>query len=74
MGKLTEILGKRSADLTGDLTVQSAPGTATLRTPETGRVAQHQDLGGEIRRDQVPAMYRDYVKRYMEAVRNSPAH
>jgi hypothetical protein len=74
MGKLTEILGKRSADLTGDLTVQSAPGMAALRTPETGRLAQHQNLGGEIRRDQVPAMYRDYVKRYMEAVRNSPAH
>lgn len=74
MGKLTEIFGKRSADLTGDVTVQSAPGTAALRTRETGRITQHQDLGGEIRRDQVPAMYRDYVKRYMEAVRSSPAN
>ncbi|MGH9621112.1 MAG: hypothetical protein ACRD45_15580 [Bryobacteraceae bacterium] len=73
MGKLTEILGKRSADLTGDVTVRSAPGTAALRTPETGRLGRHKDLGGTIRRDQVPPIYRDYVKRYMEAVRTGMA-
>lgn len=73
MGKLTEILGKRSADLTGDVTVRSAPGTAALRTPETGRLGRHKDLGGTIRRDEIPPIYRDYVKRYMEAVRTGMA-
>lgn len=73
MGKLTEILGKRSADLTGDMTVQSVAGTTALQTPDTGRLARHEDLGGEIRRDEVPPIYRDYVERYMERIRENPA-
>lgn len=70
MGKLAQILGKRSADLTGDISVQSVPGAAALRTPDTGRLAQHGNAGGEIRRDEVPPMYRDYVRQYMEEVRS----
>lgn len=73
MGKLTEILGKRSAGLTGDMTVQSVAGTTALQTPDTGRLARHEDPGGEIRRDEVPPLYRDYVERYMEQIRQNAA-
>ncbi|MGH9581680.1 MAG: hypothetical protein ACRD4O_01945, partial [Bryobacteraceae bacterium] len=69
MGKLAEILGKRSADLTGEMTVRSVSGTAALRTRDTRRLGRHEDLGGEIQRNEVPPMYRDYVRRYMEEAR-----
>jgi hypothetical protein len=68
MGKLAEILGKRSADVTGDMSVRTLSGTTELQTPYTQQVGRHADLGGEIHRDEVPLIYRDYVRRYMEEV------
>jgi len=66
MGKLAEIIGKRSADLTGSVTLVAAP--APLLTPDSHQVAEHQNLGGEIHRDEIPPLYREYVRHYMEEV------
>lgn len=68
MGKLAEIIGKRSANLTGDVTVETSSTNQQLRTQYSGRVGEHADLGGEINRDEVPVMYRDYVREYMQLV------
>ncbi len=69
IGKLAEIIGKRSANLTGEVTFETSSGNQQLKTRYSGRVGQHADLGGEITRDQIPIAYRDYVREYMELVR-----
>jgi chromatin remodeling complex protein RSC6 len=68
-GKLAEIIGKRSANLTGDITIESSSGKQQLKTEYSQRVGHHADLGGEINRDEVPLMYQEYVREYMEQVR-----
>ena len=69
MGKLAEIIGKRSSNLTGDVTIETSSGNQHLKTQYSGRVGQHMDLGGEINRDQVPISYRKYVREYMDLIR-----
>lgn len=69
MGKLDEIIGKRSANLTGDVTVETQSNHQQLQTQYSGRIAQHSDLGGEISRDHVPVALQRYVREYMEQVR-----
>ena len=69
MGKLAEIIGKRSASLTGDMTVETASGKQQLKTDYSQRLGRHSDLGGEINRNEIPLMYQQYIRDYMEAVR-----
>ncbi len=68
MGKLAEIIGRRSANLTGDITVETSSTNQQLRTQYSGRIGEHADLGREINRDEIPVMYRDYVREYMQLV------
>jgi hypothetical protein len=72
MGKLAEIIGKRSASLTGDMTVETRGGKQQLKTEYSQRMGRHSDLGGEINRDEIPLDYQQYVRDYMEAVRKQP--
>lgn len=72
MGKLAEIIGKRSASLTGDMQIEPS-GKQRLQTTDTHQLAQHADLGGEINRDEVPVEDQQYVREYMELVRKKPA-
>ena len=70
MGKLAEIIGKRSQNLTGEMMVESpASKQQQLKTQYSQRQGHHSDLGGEINRDQVPLIYQQYVREYMEQVR-----
>jgi hypothetical protein len=69
MGKLAEIIGKRSANVTGDMMVENPSGKQQLRTEYSQRMGHHADLGGEINRDEIPLMYQKYVREYMEQVR-----
>lgn len=68
MGKLAEIIGKRSANLTGEVMVEVPSGKQQLRTQYSQKNGQHADLGGEINRDQVPLVDQSYVREYMEQV------
>jgi hypothetical protein len=72
MGKLAEIIGKRSASLTGDMQIVPS-GKQRLQTDYTHAQGQHSDLGGEINRDEVPVEDQEYVREYMELVRKKPA-
>ena len=72
MGKLAEIIGKRSASLTGDMQIEPS-GKQRLQTGYTHQQGQHADLGGEINRDEVPVEDQQYVREYMELVRRKPA-
>ena len=69
MGKLAEIIGKRSESATGDMMVENPSGKQQLQTNYSQRVGQHADLGGEINRDDIPLMYQQYVREYMSEVR-----
>jgi hypothetical protein len=69
MGKLDEIIGKRSASLTGDMTIETRSANRPLETQYSGHVGHHADLGGEIDRDEIPLALQRYVREYMEQVR-----
>jgi hypothetical protein len=69
MGKLAEIIGKRSASATGDVMVENPSGKQRLQTDYSQRVGHHADLGGEINRDEIPLMYQQYIREYMSQVR-----
>lgn len=69
MGKLAELIGKRSANLTGDMTVETPSGKQQLKTAYSQQMGHHSDSGGEINRNEIPMMYQQYVRDYMEHVR-----
>jgi hypothetical protein len=71
MGKLAEIIGKRSRDLSGEMMVEVPSGRQELKTAYTGQLAQHANTGGEINRDEIPVTLQPYVREYMELVRKS---
>jgi hypothetical protein len=68
LGKLEEIIGKRSATLTGDMTVEKPSGKQQLKTEYTNQLGTHSDTGGEINRDEIPPEYRAYIRAYMDAM------
>ena len=72
LGKLSEIIGKRSEKQTGDLMVEVSSGrNQQLRTGYSAKTAQHADTGGEIHRDEVPLQYQQYVQSYFEQLRRA---
>jgi hypothetical protein len=73
MGKISEIVGKRSQNLTGEVMVEVASGSQQLRTGWSQQNAAHSEAGGEIHRDEVPLAYQRYVEQYFEQIRKSPA-
>jgi hypothetical protein len=73
MGRISQIIGRRSQSLTGDATIEVASsGTQNLRTGYTQQNAAHTDSGGEISRDEIPLAYQRFVQKYFEQVRKQP--
>lgn len=73
MGKISEIIGKRAANVTGEITVEVPNSSQQLRTPYAQRATHHTDAGGEINRDEVPVALQAYVQQYFEQVRKPAA-
>jgi hypothetical protein len=73
MGKITELVGKRSAQVTGEATVEVQNTNQQLHTAYVQRGAQHQQTGAQIDRDEVPLALQPYVEQYFEQVRKQPA-
>jgi hypothetical protein len=69
MGKITEILGKRSANLTGEATVEVQNTSQQLKTAYAPLTAQHVQSGGEINRDEVPMAVAPFVQEYFKQAR-----
>jgi hypothetical protein len=69
MGKVSELLGQRSAAISGDMMVEVGQTQQQLKTALTQQKAGHTDAGGEIHRDQVPLAYQTFVERYFQEVR-----
>ena len=73
MGKLSELLGKRAQNMSGGLMVEVLGGNQQLKTAYSSAAGKHAEAGGEINRDEVPLMYRDFVQQYFEQIRKAPA-
>jgi len=73
MGKISEILGKRAQNVTGEVMVEVGSSKQQLKTQWSQRQAQHTEAGSEIHRDEVPLMYQQFVEQYFEEIRKSPA-
>ena len=73
MGKISEIIGKRASQVTGEMTVEVPSGKQQLRTSYTRKRSVHGDLGGEIGREEIPLMLQPYVQRYFDEIRKTPA-
>jgi hypothetical protein len=72
MGKLSEIIGKRSANVSGEATVEVKNTSQALSTRYESRRSTHGESGAEINRDEVPVALQGYVEKYFERVRQTP--
>jgi hypothetical protein len=73
MGKISEIIGKRAANVTGEATVDVENTSQQLRTGYQDRRGEHSQTGAEIHRDEIPVALESYVEQYFEQVRKQPA-
>jgi hypothetical protein len=69
MGKISELIGKRAQNITGETTVEVKSTSQVLKTPYAQRGVQHSQSGGEISRDEIPVALQTYVENYFEQVR-----
>ena len=69
MGKISELLGKRSATITGEATVEVQSTSQQLHTKYETKGTQHTQGGAEISRDEVPVSLQPYVQQYFEQLR-----
>ncbi len=73
LGKLSELVGKRSMNLQGEMMVEvENTRNPQLRTPYLNRSATHGEAGGDLSRDEVPLRHQEFVRRYYEQVRKQP--
>ena len=73
MGKISELIGKRSASVTGEMMVEVASGKQQLKTQYSNQRAEHTGAGGDVDRDEVPLAYQAYVRQYFEEIRKQPS-
>ncbi len=74
MGKISELFGKRAQNIQGEIMIEvSSSKSQALKTGYSGKTAGHSDTAGVIRRDEVPIELQNYVQKYFEELRKSPA-
>lgn len=73
MGKLSEIIGKRSAGVSGEMTIEPQSGPQQLRTAYSKSDAKHAAAGGDVNRQEVPIALQSYVQEYFLQVRKQAA-
>jgi hypothetical protein len=69
MGKISEIVGKRAATISGEATVEVQTTNQQLHTPYAQKGVEHTQAGAEISRDEVPVALQPYVQQYFEQMR-----
>jgi len=57
MGKISEIIGKRSANVTGEATVEVQATSQQLRTPYARRGAEHSQAAGKSAATRFPSRF-----------------
>ena len=69
MGKISEIIGKRAATVTGETTIEVQSGNQQLRTAYSNKAAAHGQADSDVSRDEIPVGLQNYVQQYFEQVR-----
>jgi len=64
MGKISEIIGKRSQNVTGEVMVGSRVHQTAAEDALAQKQATHVEAGSEIHRDEVPLIYQQFVEQY----------
>jgi hypothetical protein len=74
MGKISEIIGKRAATVSGEMMVEVQSGkNQQLKTAYTNNAASHGESDGDVTRDEIPLSLQPYVQQYFEQVRKAAA-
>jgi hypothetical protein len=73
MGKISEIFGKRAAEMKGEMSVEVPSGKQQLRTAYSNSTATHTGAVADANRNEIPLAYQPYVQRYFEEVRKASA-
>jgi hypothetical protein len=73
LGKLSEVIGKRSQNVSGEMTIEKQSGPQQLHTQYSKQDTVHGESGGDVSRDEVPVALQSYVQQYFEQVRKAPA-
>jgi len=73
MGKISEIIGKRAATVTGETTIEVQSGNQQLRTSYSSKSAAHGEADSDVTRDEIPVELQSYVQQYFEQVRKPAA-
>ena len=73
MGKISEIIGKRAATISGDTTIEVESGSQQLRTGYSTSTAEHHETESDVSRDEIPVALQSYVQQYFEEVRKTAA-
>ena len=69
MGKLSELLGQRASEVSGQVMIEVGKTKQQLKTAFTQQQTGHGEAGSEIHRDEVPLMDQQFVEKYFEEVR-----
>jgi hypothetical protein len=69
MGKISELIGKRSANVTGESTIEVQSTSQQLHTAYVQRGTQHGQGDAEISRDEIPVALQPYVEQYFDQLR-----
>lgn len=69
MGKISELIGKRSEQVTGESMIEVQSGNQKLQTAYKDKSATHGEGTGEVSRDEIPLSEQAYVQEYFEQVR-----
>ena len=73
MGKISEIIGKRSASVSGETSVEVQSGNQQLHTAYGNTNAAHGQTEGDVTRDEIPVGLQSYVQQYFAEVRKAAA-
>jgi len=73
MGKISEIFGKRAAEIQGEMSVEVPSGKQQLKTAYSRSSANHAGAIADSNRNEIPLIYQTYVQRYFEEVRKTAA-
>jgi len=71
MGKISEIIGKRAATVTGETTIEVQSGNQQLRTAYSKKSASHNEADSDVSRDEIPVSMQSYVQEYFKQVRGA---
>jgi hypothetical protein len=74
MGKISELIGKRSEQVTGESMIEVQSGNQKLQTAYKDKAATHGEGTGEVSRDEIPLSVQAYVQEYFQQVRKPDSY